>query len=115
MPEISFREMLMVPDGPPEAVWERALDAAYAAPEEDPAPDDPSPAHAESDTNADFVASGGEDVEPGPATLHHGSAASAWDEGLGSENGDASHGDDGPDYGDGVGDAHSGVGDDVGY
>lgn len=32
MPELSFKELLMVPEGPPESVWERALDAAFAAP-----------------------------------------------------------------------------------
>ena len=35
VPEISLKAMLMVPDGPPAAVWERALQAAFAAGEED--------------------------------------------------------------------------------
>jgi hypothetical protein len=61
VPEISLKEMLMVPDGPPAAVWERALEAAFAAEEQDGGPDGASPAlaaaaagtEAEADIDAD--------------------------------------------------------------
>lgn len=36
--ETSFKEVLLVPEGPPEAVWERAMHAAYAVSELDLAP-----------------------------------------------------------------------------
>lgn len=47
-PEFSFKELLLVPDGPPESIWRNALnyaftetDAGLAGPEEIPAPGDP--------------------------------------------------------------------------
>lgn len=111
----------MVPDGPPESVWERALDAAYAAPEEDTSPDDPHAAESDA-PDTDVLASAGNDEGPDTSIPHRDSAvAPSWDEGLGPDNGDTSHSDAGPhggdhwDCGDHVDDGLPGSGDDVGY
>ncbi|MBP1135059.1 hypothetical protein JOE31_001291 [Arthrobacter sp. PvP023] len=40
IPESSFKQILLVPEGPPEAVWDRAMDAAFAAAEPDSGQDD---------------------------------------------------------------------------
>lgn len=79
VPEISFKEMLLVPEGPPAAVWERALEAAFAAPQQDDGPDGASPAVAAAgagtgtepgmDADADTDPDGGDDpdVDGAPA------------------------------------------------
>lgn len=120
MPELSFKELLMVPEGPPESVWERALDAAFAAPD-DAAPDDPEPAETDA-PDADVLASAGSDDGPDTPIPHHDSeVAPSWDEGLGSDTNDLSHGDANPyagdqlPYGDHAGDGLPGSGDDAGY
>lgn len=120
MPEISFKEMLMVPDGPPESVWERALDAAYAAAEDDAAPDDPSPDSDEPEAQGSDLLASGTDEDP-DATAHHDSMSPTWAEGLGPDHADGSHGDgmphggDGPDYGSDVSDGIPSSGDEAGY
>jgi hypothetical protein len=145
MPEISFKEMLMVPDGPPDSVWERALDAAYSTAEQDASTDDASPEPAAPGTeDADFLAANGDGSDSAPMADHDGPASTAWDGGDGPhaghdvgdgpdggyDDGDGPHaghdvgdglsggGDDdgsGPDGGHDVGDSLSGGGDDFGY
>lgn len=43
LPEISFKAVLLVPGGPPEAVWERALHEACKTAEQDPPPEGDAP------------------------------------------------------------------------
>lgn len=110
MPRIRFSNLLLVPEGPPESVWERALDAVYAAAGQDTGPEDASPGPAVPGTeNADLLAAGGDDSNSDPTTHDDGSAAPAWNAGQGPDGGN------GPERGDDAGDGLPGDGDDLGY
>jgi hypothetical protein len=110
MPEISFKDMLMVPDGPPESVWERALDAAYATTEQDAVPDEASPDVAVSATEeAHLLTPDGDDSDVDPTAHDDGSVASAWDPGQEPDGGEGADGSN--DAGDGL----LGGSDDLGY
>lgn len=122
MPEISFKDMLLVPGGPPESVWERALDAAFTHPDQDDVPDD---AFAESagpgmvlDPAVDFLPNDDHAVDSHPTTHDDSSAGTAWDDGNGGPDGGHDAGDGIPDSGHGLtdsGDGFTGTGDDAGY
>lgn len=129
MPEISFKEMLIVPEGPPESVWERALDAAFASTHQDPVPDDEPPDSATPgmlhDPGADFLQTDHDAGDSHPATHHDNSAGAAWEDGNGDPHAGHDVGDGLPDSGHGFPDdsdgltdgsgGHTGGGDDVGY
>jgi hypothetical protein len=103
MPEMSFKEMLVVPEGPPESVWERALDAAFASTEQDAVPDDEPPDSARAgilqDPSVDFLQT---DDDAGHHPAHDDSSAdSAWEEENGVPLAGHDDGDELPDSGHG--------------
>ncbi|MDQ1058393.1 hypothetical protein QFZ23_002294 [Arthrobacter globiformis] len=99
MPEINFKEMFLVPDGPPESVWERAVDAVYAAAEQDSAQDDPSAgAVVSGPEDAGILAMSG-DEDHSDATHDNDSGTPDWDNRQGHDR-DAVEG--GDDDGDGI-------------
>lgn len=129
MPKIRFQELLIVPEGPPESVWERALDAAFANTEPDAIPDDEPPDPAGPgmlhDPAADFLQTDDDAGHSHPMTHDDGSAGTAWDDGSGVPDAghDAGHGFTGgghglPDGSEGLPDGSEelpGGGDDAGY
>lgn len=103
VPELSLYELLFIPEGPPETVWERAMEVAFTAVEPDvadgggPAAEDGESVLEDSDKDADADADADDDhdedwqtgsgiPEPGPT-----SETPSWDEGrlLGDGDGDS--------------------------